>query len=192
MPERRRSTRAPPSPRGSTCWHLRYVAVVLGCALTAVGGVVLFSNSGGFVSGLTNGRGFIALAVVVLARWNPFAVVAASLVVRRRAGTPVPVAESGTARTRSARHHDCPAIHRRDPRGHSGARVALPLGGRRSVPSEHEGHVMRTALPQPSAPDEKGGVHLTDHVGRRQSRYGSRRRRSCVDRNTSASWSRSA
>jgi simple sugar transport system permease protein len=39
----------------------------------------LFSSSGGFVSGLTNGRGFIALAIVVLARWNPYWIVAASL-----------------------------------------------------------------------------------------------------------------
>jgi simple sugar transport system permease protein len=64
---------------GLSVWNLRYVAVIVGCALTAVGGVSLFSNSGGFVSGLTNGRGFIALAIVVLARWNPFGVVAASL-----------------------------------------------------------------------------------------------------------------
>ena len=64
---------------GLNVWRLRYVAVILGCVLTAVGGVVLFSNSGGFVSGLTNGRGFIALAIVVLARWNPYWILAASL-----------------------------------------------------------------------------------------------------------------
>jgi ABC-type uncharacterized transport system permease subunit len=64
---------------GLNVWRLRYVALVLGCVLTAVGGVVLFSNSGGFVSGLTNGRGFIALAIVVLARWNPYWILAASL-----------------------------------------------------------------------------------------------------------------
>jgi ABC-type uncharacterized transport system permease subunit len=58
---------------------LRYVAVMLGCVLTAVGGAQLFANSGGFVAGYTNGRGFIALAIVVLARWNPLAVVGASL-----------------------------------------------------------------------------------------------------------------
>lgn len=58
---------------------LRYVAVVLGCTITAVGGAQLFANSGGFVSGYTNGRGFIALGIVVLARWNPFATVAAAL-----------------------------------------------------------------------------------------------------------------
>ena len=64
---------------GLDVWRLRYVAVVLGCVLTAIGGVALFSSSGGFVSGLTNGRGFIALAIVVLARWNPYWIVAASL-----------------------------------------------------------------------------------------------------------------
>lgn len=64
---------------GLDVWRLRYVAVVAGCILTAIGGVVLFSNSGGFVSGLTNGRGFIALAIVVLARWNPYWILGASL-----------------------------------------------------------------------------------------------------------------
>jgi simple sugar transport system permease protein len=58
---------------------LRYVAVIVGCVLTAVGGAQLFANSGGFVAGYTNGRGFIALAIVVLARWNPIGVVAAAL-----------------------------------------------------------------------------------------------------------------
>lgn len=58
---------------------LRYVAVVLGCTITAVGGSELFANSGGFVSGYTNGRGFIALGIVVLARWNALWIVAASL-----------------------------------------------------------------------------------------------------------------
>lgn len=64
---------------GLDVWRLRYVAVIVGCVLTAVGGVALFSSSGGFVSGLTNGRGFIALAIVVLARWNPYWIVGASL-----------------------------------------------------------------------------------------------------------------
>ena len=62
---------------GLNVWRLRYPAVVIGCVLTAVGGATLvLSTSGGFVNGLTEGRGFIALAVVVLARWNPFGVIA--------------------------------------------------------------------------------------------------------------------
>lgn len=64
---------------GLNVFRLRYVAVVLGCTITAVGGAQLFANSGGFVSGYTNGRGFIALGIVVLARWNPLATVAAAL-----------------------------------------------------------------------------------------------------------------
>jgi simple sugar transport system permease protein len=51
--------------------------MIIGCTFAAVGGATLvLSTSGGFVNGLTEGRGFIALAVVVLARWNPFGVIA--------------------------------------------------------------------------------------------------------------------
>lgn len=64
---------------GLDVWRLRYVAVIGGCVLTSIGGVALFSSSGGFVSGLTDGRGFIALAIVILARWNPYWIVGASL-----------------------------------------------------------------------------------------------------------------
>ena len=61
---------------GLNVWALRYPAVILGCTLTAVGGATfVLTTSGGFVPGMTNGRGFIALAVVVLARWNPFGVI---------------------------------------------------------------------------------------------------------------------
>lgn len=64
---------------GLNVWRLRSVAVVFGCVLTAIGGAALFSNSGGFVQGLTSGRGFIALGIVILARWNPYWIVGASL-----------------------------------------------------------------------------------------------------------------
>jgi simple sugar transport system permease protein len=51
---------------------LRYPAVILGCALAALGGSALvLSTSGGFVPGMTAGRGFIAMGVVVLAKWRP-------------------------------------------------------------------------------------------------------------------------
>jgi general nucleoside transport system permease protein len=61
---------------GLNVWRIRYAAIVVGCLLAAAGGATLvLTISGGFASGLTSGRGFIALAVVVLARWNPFAVV---------------------------------------------------------------------------------------------------------------------
>jgi simple sugar transport system permease protein len=60
--------------------RLRYPAVIIGCAFAALGGAALVvSTSGGFVPGMTAGRGFIALGVVVLAKWRPKWVVLAAL-----------------------------------------------------------------------------------------------------------------
>ena len=60
--------------------RLRYPAVVIGCMFAALGGAALVvSTSGGFVPGMTAGRGFIALGVVVLAKWRPKWVVLAAL-----------------------------------------------------------------------------------------------------------------
>ncbi|MEO5324486.1 ABC transporter permease [Mesorhizobium sp. CC13] len=50
----------------------RYGAVLICCSLTAFGGAFLtLGHSNQFVEGITSGRGFIALAVVVFARWSP-------------------------------------------------------------------------------------------------------------------------
>ncbi|WP_347268221.1 ABC transporter permease [Paracoccus sp. (in: a-proteobacteria)] len=50
----------------------RYGAVVIGSALAGLGGAFLtLGHSNQFVEGMTSGRGFIALAVVVFARWSP-------------------------------------------------------------------------------------------------------------------------
>lgn len=65
---------------GVNVWNVRYVATIVGAILPAVGGAVLvLAIVGGFNAGLTAGQGFIALGVVVLARWNPFAAFAAAL-----------------------------------------------------------------------------------------------------------------
>lgn len=58
---------------GLSVRKLRFTALVIGCALVAVGGATLIlSTAGTFQPGSTGGRGYIALAVVVVARWNPF------------------------------------------------------------------------------------------------------------------------
>ncbi|UXU76592.1 MULTISPECIES: ABC transporter permease [unclassified Paracoccus (in: a-proteobacteria)] len=50
----------------------RYGAVLIGSALAGLGGAFLtLGHSNQFVEGITSGRGFIALAVVVFARWSP-------------------------------------------------------------------------------------------------------------------------
>lgn len=50
----------------------RYCAVLIGCSLAALGGAYLtLAHANQFVESMTSGRGFIALAVVVFARWSP-------------------------------------------------------------------------------------------------------------------------
>ena len=59
---------------------LRYASVIFGATLMSFGGAALIaSTSGGFVTNVTAGQGFIALAVVVLGRWNPFLIVLGAL-----------------------------------------------------------------------------------------------------------------
>jgi general nucleoside transport system permease protein len=66
---------------GISVWAVRIPAVILASAFGGMAGATLVMSiiGGSFVIGLTAGRGFIALAVVVLARWNPFALVIAAL-----------------------------------------------------------------------------------------------------------------
>lgn len=48
------------------------MAVLIGTGLAGLGGAFLtLGHSNQFVEGITSGRGFIALAVVVFARWSP-------------------------------------------------------------------------------------------------------------------------
>jgi simple sugar transport system permease protein len=58
--------------RGLNVGLLRYSALLIGGALAGMGGAYLtLANLGIFWTGMTAGRGFIAVAVVVFARWDP-------------------------------------------------------------------------------------------------------------------------
>jgi ABC-type uncharacterized transport system permease subunit len=60
--------------------RLRYVAVVLSGVLAAAGGAYLsIGQSSLFTRGMTAGRGFIALAALILAKWKPVPVLFACL-----------------------------------------------------------------------------------------------------------------
>lgn len=60
--------------------RLRLMAVTLGGALAAAGGVYLsVGHASGFARNMSAGRGFIALAALILANWRPRAVLLASL-----------------------------------------------------------------------------------------------------------------
>jgi len=56
----------------------RLLAIVFGGTLAGVAGAHLALDSGTFIEGMSSGRGFIAIAVVVLGRWNPIWVLAAA------------------------------------------------------------------------------------------------------------------
>jgi general nucleoside transport system permease protein len=55
--------------------RVRMAAIIAGGAFAGVGGAVLsLQEIGTFTDGMTNGRGFIALAAIIVGRWMPFRV----------------------------------------------------------------------------------------------------------------------
>ena len=81
---------------------LRYVAVILSGVLAAAGGAYLsIGQSSLFTRGMTAGRGFIALAALILAKWRPVPVLLACLFFGFTEALTIPLAsfklESGEA-----------------------------------------------------------------------------------------------
>lgn len=55
-------------------------AVLFGGVMGGIaGGVLVIAQAGSFAEGMSSGRGFIAIAIVVLGRWHPLGVAAAAL-----------------------------------------------------------------------------------------------------------------
>jgi len=60
---------------------IQFASTLFGGALGGVaGGVLVIAQAGSFAEGMSAGRGFIAIAIVVLGRWHPLGVAAAALV----------------------------------------------------------------------------------------------------------------
>jgi ABC-type uncharacterized transport system permease subunit len=60
---------------------LRMTAVVCGGAIAGLGGAVLsLQQVGTFTDGMTGGRGYLALAAIIVGRWNPWGAALACLV----------------------------------------------------------------------------------------------------------------
>lgn len=67
--------------RGLSVSGLRYLAIVIGGAMAGIGGAYFsIANLGIFWTNMTAGRGFITVAVVIFARWNPFGALLGALV----------------------------------------------------------------------------------------------------------------
>ena len=61
--------------------RVREVAVVAGAMVAGLGGAVLsLQQVGGFTEGMTGGRGYLALAALIVGRWTPFGAALACLV----------------------------------------------------------------------------------------------------------------
>jgi len=57
---------------GIDVFRQRYQNVIAGCALAGLAGAYLtLESTGSFQNGMTNGRGFIALAAMIFGRWTP-------------------------------------------------------------------------------------------------------------------------
>ena len=57
---------------GIDVYRQRYLNVILGCALAGLAGAFLtLESTGSFQNGMTNGRGFIALAAMIFGRYTP-------------------------------------------------------------------------------------------------------------------------
>jgi general nucleoside transport system permease protein len=61
--------------------RIRAIAVIVGGGLGGLaGGTLVLAQAGTFVEGMSAGRGFIAIAIVVLGRWRPLGVALGALV----------------------------------------------------------------------------------------------------------------
>jgi simple sugar transport system permease protein len=64
---------------GINVFKVRYAALIMGGALAGLGGAFLSLQLGVYRDMMTQGRGFIAIAIVTFARWNPYGALAGSL-----------------------------------------------------------------------------------------------------------------
>lgn len=65
---------------GVNVYKLRYTAVIISGVLAAAGGAYLSIGQGSFFTkGMSSGRGYIALAALILAKWRPYQVLFACL-----------------------------------------------------------------------------------------------------------------
>jgi simple sugar transport system permease protein len=60
--------------------RVRWIAIAFGGAMGGLaGGTLVLAQAGTFAEGMSAGRGFIAIAIVVVGRWNPIGVAVAAL-----------------------------------------------------------------------------------------------------------------
>jgi simple sugar transport system permease protein len=65
---------------GISVRRIQFATITVGSAFGGVaGGTLVLAQSGTFIEGMSAGRGFIAIAIVVLGRWHPVGAALAAL-----------------------------------------------------------------------------------------------------------------
>ncbi len=65
---------------GINVFRMRYTALIIGGALMGLGGAFLsLAQLGAFTHGIINGRGWVAIAIVIFGNWKPWRVLAGAL-----------------------------------------------------------------------------------------------------------------
>jgi simple sugar transport system permease protein len=65
---------------GISVYRVRYIALILGGALMGLGGAFLsLAQVGAFTHGVVNGRGWVAIAIVIFGDWKPYKVLLGAL-----------------------------------------------------------------------------------------------------------------
>ncbi len=65
---------------GVNVYFTRYVALIIGGALMGLGGAFLsLAQLGAFTHGIINGRGWVAIAIVIFGNWQPYKVLSGAL-----------------------------------------------------------------------------------------------------------------
>jgi len=83
---------------GLNVYRIRWQALLIAGALTGLaGGYLTMAYADTFVEGISAGRGFVALAVVIVGRWNAYGVAAASVLFGSAMALQFALQASGTA-----------------------------------------------------------------------------------------------
>jgi simple sugar transport system permease protein len=84
---------------GTHVLRLRFLTVLAGSALAGLGGVFLsIGHVVTFGENMVAGRGFIALALVIFGRWNPWGILAGTAVFALASGLAIDLSNSGRGR----------------------------------------------------------------------------------------------
>ena len=129
---------ARPTPRGSTCTGSRYAYVVVGGVLAGLAGatITLAVSPGWFGDQTVNGRGWIAIGLVIFAQWSPLRAAFGALPVR---------GDLAVHPRRPGRRHD---PRRHEPVPGRPLRDVLPRDAAVPVRDRGRGHRLARGAPQ--------------------------------------------